>query len=66
MSQLYEARMKIEKLLSQKGGDASDLRGKIGMRTGFLLSLVTPNTPDDAVRLDRLRKAVAEVLKATI
>jgi hypothetical protein len=62
MSQLYDAKVKVEQLLAKKG-DATELRGKIGMRIGFLLSLVTPASPDDPVRLDRLKKAVAEVLQ---
>jgi hypothetical protein len=66
MGQLYDARVKVEKLLASKGGDVSELKGKIGMKIGFLLSLVTPQTPDDAVKLERLRKAVAEVLHAQI
>jgi hypothetical protein len=63
MSKLYDARLKVEKLLTeQKKGDVTELRGKIGMKIGFLLSLVTPTSPDDAARLERLRKAVEEVL----
>jgi len=65
MSQLYDARLKVEQLLAKKP-DATDLRGKIGMRIGFLLSLVTPASADDPVRLDRLKKAVAEVLHEKI
>lgn len=62
MSKLYDARLRVEKLLTEQKGDVTELRGKIGMKIGFLLSLVTPNSPDDAVRLERLRKAVDEVL----
>jgi hypothetical protein len=67
MSKLYDARLKVEKLLTeQKQADVTELRGKIGMKIGFLLSLVTPTSPDDAARLERLRKAVEEVLHARL
>jgi hypothetical protein len=66
MGQLYDARVKVEKLLTEQNGDVTELRGKIGMRIGFLLALVTPKSPDDPVRLERLRQAVAEVLHAQL
>ena len=66
MGQLYDAKVKVEALIAKSKENPTELKGKIGMRIGFLLSLVTPATPDDPVRMERLRKAVSEVLSASL
>ena len=38
------------------------LKGKIGLRAGRMLSLIFPNTADDAVALTKLKQAAKEVL----
>lgn len=63
MGVLYDLRTKIDKAIEDKGLDASVVRGKIGLQTGFLLSLVSPSTPDDPVRIEKLRKAVEAILQ---
>jgi hypothetical protein len=63
MAALYDLKVKIDKTIEEKKLDGVATRGKIALQTGSLLSLVSANTPDDPVKLDKLRKAVAAVLQ---
>jgi len=66
MSDLYNARVKVEQLIRERGLDEFAVKGMLSLRSGVLLSLLTPNTPDDRKRLEQLRAAVREVLKAEV
>jgi hypothetical protein len=61
-SQLYQAVQAVEELIRQSGRDAVKLRGQIALKAGFTLDLVDAYTPDDPVKLQGLRAAVAAVL----
>jgi hypothetical protein len=63
MGILYDCRTKIEKAIEERKLDAAAVRGKITLQTGFLLSLVNASTPDDPTKLDKLKKAAADVLQ---
>jgi len=60
---LYDLRAKIEKVIEDRKLDPSTVRGKLTLQTGFLVSLVTPSTPDDATKIEKLKKAAADVLQ---
>ena len=62
MGQLNDAVQHIEKVIAEKGLDPNQTRGLIGMKAGFFLIIITPDTPDDAAQLASLRKAAEEVL----
>ena len=62
VGQLNDAVQHIEKVITEKGLDPNQTRGLIGMKAGFFLIIITPNTPDDAEQLTSLRKAAEEVL----
>jgi hypothetical protein len=62
MGVLFDLRTKIDKAIDEKHLDGSAIRGKVGLQTGFLLSLVTPSTPDDSAKIDKLKKAAEAVL----
>ena len=62
MGQLNDAVQHIEKVIAEKGLDPNQTRGLIGMKAGFFLFIITPDTPDDAAQLASLRKAAEEVL----
>jgi hypothetical protein len=66
MSVLYEIRMKIEKTIQQKKLDEHQIRGAIGLRCGLLLNFITPDTPDDPAAVERLKRAVLDVLKVQV
>jgi hypothetical protein len=63
MGILYDLKTKIDKVIDEKKLDAAAVRGKIALQTGFLLSLLSPNVPDDPVKIDKLKKAAASVMQ---
>ena len=65
MGQLYDLRMLIENKIKSDGLDAMDVKGKIGLRSGRMLSFITATTPDDQAAADKLKKAIKEVLNVT-
>lgn len=66
MSQLYDLRMQIEEQIKAGGFDPKDVKGKLGLRSGKLLALITPTTPDDPETIAKLKQAVKEVLNVTL
>ncbi len=66
MGSLYDLKVKIDKLIDSKKLDGPAVRGKIALQAGFLLALVTPTMPDDAAKLDKLKKAVESVLQTRL
>lgn len=62
MGKLYDAKARLEQVIRDRGLDASRLLGKISLRSGTLLALVLPDTPDDPAKLERLRAAAKELL----
>ncbi len=62
MGKLYEAIGMIDDMIALKGLDANETRGLIGMKAGFFLVIITPETPDDPEKLHSLRTAAQEVL----
>jgi hypothetical protein len=66
MGQLYETKVRIDQIIQERNLDQANIRGKIGMQAGFLLSMLSPQTPDDPDKLVRLRKAAEAVLNARL
>jgi hypothetical protein len=66
MGALYDMRMLIENIIGEKRMDLVPTRGAIGMQAGFLLSLVSENSPDDPAKIEALRQAVLQVLKVRL
>ncbi|MDO8963275.1 MAG: hypothetical protein Q7W30_02160 [Coriobacteriia bacterium] len=62
MGKLYEAAQQINDVIERKGLDPFKTKGAISMRTGFLLSFVTPEDPDDDARIQQLKEVAYEVL----
>jgi len=63
MGILYDLKTKIDKAIETKKLDAAAVRGKIALQAGFLVSLIAANTPDDPVKIDKLRKAAESVMQ---
>lgn len=66
MSQLYDLRMQIEQKIKADGLDATEVKGKLGLRSGRLLALISPSTPDDPESITKLKKAAKEVLNINL
>lgn len=66
MSVLYDLRLKIDKTIEERKLDASATRGKIALQAGFLLSLVSASSPDDPAKIEKLKKAAADVLQLRV
>jgi hypothetical protein len=63
MSVLFDLKTKIEKAITEKKLDGAAVRGKIALQAGFLVSLIAANSPDDPVKIDKLRKAAESVMQ---
>jgi len=61
-SELYETVQRVNALIEATPGDPFKMRGKIALKAGFALDLVDPETPDDPVKLQKLKAAVSAVL----
>lgn len=57
MSQIYDLRLKIEDTIKASGLGPKDVKGKLGLRSGKLLALITPTTPDGAETISKLKQA---------
>lgn len=66
MSQLYEMKVLIENKIKAEGLDAMEVKGKIGLRTGRMLALINPSTPDVPDDVIKLRKAAKDVLNINV
>lgn len=62
MGVLYDHAQKIEQHIQSNGLDVFKTRGAIAMKSGFIISLITPNDPDDPEKIELLRKAAEQVL----
>ena len=62
MGALHETVRRIEAAIERKRLPLYKTRGLIGLRAGFLLGMVTPDTPDDPLRIAALKAAAREVL----
>jgi hypothetical protein len=66
VSTLYDYRLAIEGKIKADGLDSMKVKGEIGLRTGKLMSLISPSTPDDPVVVAKFRLAVKEVLNLSL
>ncbi len=66
MGQLNDIKVRIEEKIKASGMDPAEVRGKIGLRSGKLLSFINPSTPDDPVVIAKLRQAAKDVLNITV
>ena len=62
LGSLYTALQEIDRAIEQRGLDPFATKGAIGMKAGFFLVTIKPDTPDDPVRLEALKRAATEVL----
>jgi hypothetical protein len=63
---LYNLRISIEEKIKADKLDPVQVRGEIGLRTGRLLSLISPSTPDDAASIAKFRQAAKDLLNISL
>lgn len=63
MGQTYEAKLKLERFIQERRLNEAEVKGKLSLRAGMLLAFVKPDSPDDPVKLERLRTAAREILQ---
>ncbi|MDI6717413.1 MAG: hypothetical protein QME63_10810 [Actinomycetota bacterium] len=66
MGQLYDLRMKIERIIEEQKMDPFKAKGAIGLSSGVVFAMVRPETPDDPVKIQKLREAAREILNVAI
>jgi hypothetical protein len=62
VSQLYDLKVLIETNITEKVLDSAEVRGKIALKAGRLLSFISPSTPDDPAGVAKLKRAIKDVL----
>jgi hypothetical protein len=63
MSQTYQAKLKVEQVIQERRLNEAEVKGKLSLRSGMLLAFIRPDSPDDPVKLDKLRAAARDLLK---
>jgi hypothetical protein len=63
MGALYDTKVALERLCAERKLNPAEVKGSISLRAGVLLALVTPDTPDDPVKLEKLRAAARTLFK---
>jgi hypothetical protein len=66
MGALFDAVQRIDRSIQDKKLPLFQTKGRIGLRIGIVLSLVSSDTPDDPKLIDKLRSAAKEVLNEEI
>ena len=66
MSETYQAKLRVEKIIQERRLNEAEVKGKLSLRAGVLLAFVRPDYQDDPVKLEKLRAAARELLKAEI
>jgi hypothetical protein len=62
MGQLFDAKLKLDRLIREKNLDVAEVNGKLSLKSGVLLALVRETTPDDPAKMERLRDAARKLL----
>jgi hypothetical protein len=62
MGQLYETKLKIETAIRTKHLDAAKTLGSIGLKSGMVVAFITPTSPDDPQKTQKLKIAAKEIL----
>lgn len=62
MGRLYDSCREVIEYIDRSGLDVYKTRGAITLRTGFLITLVDEDDPDDPARIAAIRDAAKEVL----
>lgn len=62
MGILYDMKLRVEETIETRKLDAMDIKGKMGLKTGMLIALISPHTPDNPESIAKFRVAAKEIL----
>ena len=62
MGRLYDCCVRIQDHIDRNGLDVFKTRGEIALQTGFLITLIEPDDPDDPSKVEALKEAARSVL----
>jgi len=62
LGKLYDGCQEVLQEIDRQGLDLFKTRGALALETGFLVSMVGPDDPDDAARIELLKMAARDVL----
>jgi len=63
MGKLFDAKQKLEKAVAERNLNKSEVLGKVSLKSGVMLALIGPATPDDANKLEKLRNVALSLYK---
>jgi hypothetical protein len=66
VGQLYDMKVRIEEKIKADGLDASDMKGKIALKSGKLLAFISASTPDEPEAVAKLKLAAKEILNLSL
>jgi hypothetical protein len=66
VSLLYEMKIRVEEKIKTDGLDAMDVKGKLGLKSGILISLIHAGSPDNPETIAKFRIAAKEILDITL
>jgi hypothetical protein len=66
VSLLYEMKMRVAEKIKADGLDSATVRGKIGLRTGMLFSMISANTPDNPESIAKFKIVANELLNLAL
>lgn len=66
VSQLYDLKLRVEEKIKADQLDAMNIKGKIGLKSGMLFALISPNTPDNPEAINKFKKAAKEILNLNL
>jgi hypothetical protein len=59
-------RLRVEEKIKADRLDPMEVKGKLGLRTGMLVALISANTPDKPELIAKFRLAAKEILNLTL
>jgi hypothetical protein len=62
VSQLYDMKLRVEEKIKVDHLEAAQVYGKLGLKTGMLMSLINASTPDNPEKIAKFKSAAMEVL----
>jgi hypothetical protein len=66
VGKLYDTCQSVIQVIETKGLDPYKARGSIALETGFLISSIGPEDPDDPVKIEALRDAARRLFAVEV